>query len=150
MKISQGLRQFIAGKGLLVTTGLYEAVFYLAAGGVVEKVHYFHVPKPHYSDREDFTLGGGALIFESGAKFESIRLWRQHNFLRQFKEDLLVYSKQLKIVEIYLFIPRAVVKKIITTLPQPIRPRVKAVYVGNWHRQHPFVLLKKIRPPFSV
>lgn len=145
MKISKDLPQFERRSALLIVTGEQEAEFYMARDGAIVKHSSFRVPKPQYSDREDFSRGGGSSrVFESGAKFEARKKLIHREFDRLFKERLKLIAPQ-KVDWVYLFCPATVRNEVAGLLPATLKDHLKKTITGNFYKEHPFELLKKLK-----
>jgi len=137
MKISENLPQFNDGIALCITTGSHEADFYLAAQGMIEKIDTFTVEKT------DPAIPAGFVVAESGGR-KHLKKMRQADFLETFKEHLAIILKKQPIALAYLFTPAEVAKELVQTLPAALQKNLR-VYEGNFHNEHPFKLLEKIK-----
>ena len=145
MKITKTLPQFAKETALLIVTGTEEADFYLARDGSLDKVAAFKVAKSHYSDREDFGRQG-SVVFESGDKFSQRKKMFRRDFLQGVKDNLKhIASGHADISVVYLLTPAEVKKDLTAALPTKFKSKVKKVISGNFHKEHPFVWLEKIR-----
>ena len=145
MKITKTLPQFAKETALLIVTGTEEADFYLAREGVLDKVAAFKVEKFHYSDREDFGRKG-SVVFESGDKFSQRKKMIRRDFLQGVKDNLKhIAGDNAGISTVYVLTPAEVKKDLAAALPPKLAAKVKKVISGNFHKEHPFVWLEKIR-----
>lgn len=144
MKLSQTLPQFAKDTALFVVTGTEEADFYLAHDGDLKKVASFMVPKPHYSDREDFGRKG-SVVFESGDKASQLKKAIRREFLQGVKDNLKkIAGSAAGITAVYVLAPSEVKKEVVAVLPAKLKPKLKKIISGNFHKEHPFEWLKKI------
>ncbi len=143
MFISSKLPQFMDEMALLLVTSTQEADFYLAGNAEINNVFHFKLEKTKYSDREDL-IKRGTMVFESGAKFEKLRKLERDNFIREFKNDVKQFLVEQKVNSVYLFAPKELLKDLKKTLPAIIQKKLKGSYEGNFQKEKPFDLLKKI------
>ncbi|MBI2444381.1 MAG: host attachment protein [Candidatus Magasanikbacteria bacterium] len=144
MKIPSQLPQFTKETVLLIVTGLQEAEFFLAGEGKLDRVGGFRVEKPQYSDREDFSRGGGALVFESGAKFEARKRLIWQDFRRQFKEQLANLVRAHDFTAVYLLAPAPISATVKALLPAALQKKIKRTVRGNFFKEHPLKILARL------
>lgn len=147
MKITKTLPQFVRSVALFIVTGTEEADFYLAHDGNLDKVASFTAPKEHYSDRENFGRRG-SVVFESGDKASQRKKTIRRDFLQGIKNNLqIIIKSNTDITAVYLLTPAEVKRDLAAILPAKLKIKVKKVILGNFHKEHPFVWLEKIRLP---
>lgn len=145
MKISKTLPQFAKDAALFIVTGTEEADFYLAHDGDLKKIASFVVPKIHYSDREDFGRKG-SVVFESGDKASQRKKMIRREFLQGVADNFKkIAGSAAGITAVYVLAPAEVKKEVAAALPAKLKPKLKKIISGNFHKQHPFKWLKKIR-----
>ena len=144
MQIKKGLIQFSVHRGLFIVTGTVEADFYQAHQGEINKLTSFAVEKPQYSDREGYGQRGGGLVYESGSKVEVIKKTMHQEFIKQLKGTLQELAKE-KWDHVYVFCPATAHKEIEAALPADLKKKLVRVWPGNYHKEHLFKLLEKIK-----
>ncbi|MFA5770729.1 MAG: hypothetical protein WC894_04525 [Patescibacteria group bacterium] len=143
MIISSKLPQFIDEVALLLVASTQEVDFYLASNAEINNVFHFKLEKTKYSDREDL-VKRGTMVFESGAKFEKLRKLERVNFIREFKNDVKEFLSGQKVDKVYLFAPKELLKDLKKSLPAAMLKKLKGGYEGNFQKEKPFDILKKI------
>lgn len=143
MKISKNLPQFEGEVGLVIVCSSQEADFYLASNGQVQKAASFKLEKTKFSDREDFA-NRGSMVFESGAKFEALRITDRQNFIKGFKDEAKQLSSGQKITSVYLLAPDLTIKDLKKALPALWQKKLRFVIEGNFQKAKLDDVLKKI------
>ncbi len=143
MQISDKLPQFIDDSALLLVTGSQEADIYLAKNAEILAIGSVVLEKSHYSDREDFGRRG-SIVFESDAKSEKIKTAKRTDFLKLFKDYVKDLSVEQKVKKVYLYAPAENLADLKKSLPVALQKKLKGVFEGNFHKEKPFDLLKKI------
>lgn len=143
MIISSKLPQFIDEAALFLVASTQELDFYLASNAEINNVFHFKLEKTKYSDREDFSKNG-SLNFETGAKFEKLRKLERTNFIKEFKDDVKEFLSNQKVSKIYLFAPKELLKELKKSLPAMALKKLKGSFEGNFQKEKPFDILKKI------
>ncbi|PIZ57034.1 hypothetical protein COY23_01955 [bacterium (Candidatus Torokbacteria) CG_4_10_14_0_2_um_filter_35_8] len=146
MKISGTLPQFSEEKALLVVASRYEADFYFAENGMIDKIQSFRVEESTYSDREDFTeRKGRGNFFMTGSGYQSPKVQVIQDFAKEFKENLKDVLSKNDITSIYLFVPSEMVNEIKEKLDNLSKKKIKFVFKGDYNKEHAFKLLEKIK-----
>lgn len=143
MIISSKLPQFIDEVALFLVASTQEVDFYLASNAEINNVFHFKIEKTKHSDRDDLTKRG-QIVFESAAKFEKLRKLERDNFVREFKVDVKEFLSEQKVNKIYLFAPKELLKELKKSLPATAIKKLKGNYEGNFQKEKPFDILKKI------
>lgn len=143
MIISSKLPQFIDEVALFLVASTQEVDFYLASNAEINNVFHFKMEKTKYSDREDL-VSRGTMVFESGAKFEKLRKLERTNFIKEFKDDVKEFLTEHKVNKVYLFAPKELLKELKKSLPATAIKKLKGSYEGNFQKEKPFDILKKI------
>lgn len=143
MQISDKLPQFIDDSALLLVAGSQEADFYLAKNGEILAIGSVVLEKNHYSDREDFGRRG-SIVFESGSKSEKVKTAKRSDFLKLFKEYVKGLSTEQKVKKVYLYAPAENMADLKKALPAAFQKKLLGVFEGNFHKEKPFDILKKI------
>jgi hypothetical protein len=143
MKISKKSPQFEGKTGLIIVCSGKEADFYLANDGEIQKAASFKMEKIKFSDREDFA-GRGSMVFESGAKFEALRIADRQNFIKGFSAEAKKLAAAQKIDSVYLFAPGLTIKDIQKSLPALWQKKLHLAIEGNFQKAKLDDILKKI------
>lgn len=136
MKISENLRQFNNEAVLFAVTGDFEADFYLAKDGEIDKVDSLLV------ERRNPEIPEGFVAKESG-NIKNIKKFRHAEFAKEFKKHLTALLAKSAVKEAYLFAPAELKNELEKDFPAKLRKSLK-VYEGNFHKEHPFKLLEKV------
>ncbi len=145
MKISTHLPQFNAST-LIVVAGKQEGVFFLAHDGKVEEIDALKLPKPTYTDREgQFMTRGNGKTYGTGAVYESDDDETTKQFIKKISDCTTDLVAKFKLQRIYLFCPTYLSNQFEASLPKDIQSKIEYIFYGNYHRQHPFVLLSKVQ-----
>ncbi len=136
MKISENLPQFDNGESLLIASGDFEADFYLASKGEINKVDSFLV------ERRNAEIPVGFVAAESG-NIKTLKKFRHSEFVEEFKKHLSALLAKQPVKEIFLFAPSEMKNELEKALPANLRKNLR-VYEGNFHKEHPFKLLEKL------
>ncbi len=146
MQISNKLPQFDDEKALLIVTGKQEASFYVAHQGQLEKLDEFYIPPITYSDNEGHSqkhkLG---ILMGSGFVRENKKRTLRYKFLGQVEEHLSRIAKKQEVDRLYLFCPSYVLLSVKGVVPYPLKEKRIESIAGDYHHQHPFKLLEKIK-----
>jgi hypothetical protein len=144
MKIPSTLLQFKDKSGLIVVTGTEELNFYIAKDGTINNVFHFVLEKIKFSDRED-TGRRGKTAFETDNKIEKIKKEMRQTFLKNFKEEIKKMLTAQNVDLVYIFAPDSVLKELGKELPTILKKKLVKSYVGNFCRETPLNILKKIK-----
>lgn len=151
MQISNKLPQFSQHKSLLVVTGQYEAEYFIAYQGFIDKVHEFILQKPEYSDREGFfEQKAQGVAFGSPAIEERIKRKMHQDFLKQCKAMHKKLNVDHEFVHIYIFTPEPLTTELKNTLPKKLQQKIVFTFGGNYYKEHPFELLKRIQKELKL
>jgi hypothetical protein len=145
MKISNHL-PFFDKPNLLVVAGKQEACFYLADKDKITQADTIKLKKPEYTDREGrFDKRGNGRLYGSGSVYEFPENELAKSFIRQVSTAVeeLVYQNSIK--NIFLFCPTYLSNLCEQQLSAQTKPLLEYIFYGNYHNQHPFVLLAKIQ-----
>lgn len=143
MKIPAQLPQFVDENTLFVVSGIQAADFYLAFKGELESVGNIALEKVHYSDRENFGRRG-SLVFGSGDRVGQLKKDKRKDFLNLIEDFTKKLAVEHKIDSIYLFAPAGIIKDIQKSLPAGWVKKIKEIFEGNFHKEKPLVILKKL------
>jgi hypothetical protein len=146
MQIQHSLPQFDTRKTLLIISGKQEAKLYVAHKGVIQLWKEFQVPTPHYSDREGFfmTRGRGA-VMQAGAIYEAKEQVIFTNFYHELNTQLKEFFAKQSAEDIVLCAPEYCLQNIQSHLPVSTRKKIIATLPGNYLKQHPFDILKRVQ-----
>ncbi len=143
MKIPNALLQFATHRSLFVVTGTQEADFYVAYQGEIQKVKTFVLEKPTYSDREYVGRRSGGAAYESGSIAQAIKRSMQRDFITHLSDALKELQRE-SFEHVYVFCPATVHNDVEGAIPATLRKKVVRVWKGNYHKQTPIDLIKKI------
>ncbi|MDP3953487.1 MAG: hypothetical protein Q8P99_01540 [bacterium] len=146
MQISQELPQFEDQKILIIVTGQQEASFYIAHKGNLDKLEGLYIPPITYSDKEGYsekrrmgmTMGTG---FARENKKQTLR----NKFLSELDTHLKKIAGEHEIEKIYLFCPPYMRLSVKGVIPYPLKEKPIVSIKGDYHQQHPFKMLEKIK-----
>lgn len=146
MKITDKLPQFESKKVLLVTSGGYVAVYFLATNGFLEEVSRVEEATSHYSDREGFfQRSGSGKVFGSGSVYEENNIEREKRFVRKVVDEIIKIDLKTKIDGVYLYSPKYISKRIRLELPKTQKDKIVDIFDHNYVNEHPMMLLEKIK-----
>jgi hypothetical protein len=144
MKISNHLPQFSTPR-LLIAAGKQEAVFYVADAEDISHAASIKIPKSSYTDREgrsDKRVPGK--MMQSGSTHESQDDEQTRALIKRLAETATQLVFERGINGIYLFCPTYLSNRMEEGMPREIQDMIEYIFYGNYHHQHPFVLLSKI------
>jgi len=146
MKITNKLPQSKNKRSLLVVSGAFAGVYFLASEGVIVELSRIKEDQQHYSDREGFfQRSGGGEIFGSRSVYEENKIEREKRFIKKISEEATRLEKEIGYEEVYLFGPGYMLGQIASGLPQNVRNKIVKSFDGNYIHEHPFLLLLKIK-----
>jgi hypothetical protein len=146
MKISQLLPHF-PQPILLISSGKQEAVIFLAEKEEVHQVHNVKINKPEYTDRESRTERrgeGNTSMFGGGSGFKHLEDELVRSFVKRLSDDTVRLVDEHRATKIFLFCPTYLSNQIEDSLPTDVQKLIDYIFYGNYHNQHPFVLLAKV------
>lgn len=145
MKIPNEYPKFIDESALIIVSGRENGVFYNAKKGIIEKVTEFGEREPKYSDREGFfmRLGGGRFL-GSGSVYESKIKTVEKRFMSDFHKEFINYVNHNDIDQVYFFAPKFMHGYLCNEIPDKYHDIIKYQFDGNYQKEHPLKLLKKI------
>lgn len=141
--IPKNLPQFSDSPSLFISSGEYEAHFYLAHQGTLEEVESFKMPPREEARGKQAFIGAsqtkalgavthhGAYVEELKRKFQARVDYTIHNLLDEYQFQ-----------NIYLFSPEYVAKRIIKGLEPNEEEKIKMKFFGEFIKLHPLKLLK--------
>jgi hypothetical protein len=147
MKITTHLPHF-GESHLLVSAGKREATFYLARNGEINQIHSLKVTKPEYTDKESRTERRGDTgrgMFGGGTPFKRQDDELERSFVKQLCVAITKMVDEHKAKVIYLFCPTYLSKRIEECMGNDLQAKTEYIFYGNYHHQHPFVLLSKVQ-----
>jgi hypothetical protein len=146
MKITNKLPHFENKKILLIVSGGFKAVYYLAENDYINEISQVEEEQRHYSDREGFfqTSGSGE-VFGSGAVYEEKKIEREKRFMKKVIEETNRINNESKIDAIYFYGPGHILGQISSHFPKDILGKFAEMFEGNYVQEHPFLLLSKIK-----
>lgn len=147
MQIELHLPQFNNKKALIITTGEYDAKFYLASNGFINELDLIYIPKPQYTDREEFFEKKNDMgVYGSGSVNEPQKLYLRKKFLLELKKELdKIIAENHEVDSLYLFSPRYMEYSIEKELSKNLKKMLIFEEFGNYFSAHPFKLLNIIK-----
>lgn len=149
MQIPSTLLQFTDKATLILVNGTEEAAFYIAHDGQIDDVAQIEFEKIKFSDRED-SGRHGSTAFETGTKIEKVMKENRFTFIKKFKEETDKLSKEHKIELVYLLAPETILKELEESLPTSLKNKLVKTFAGNYHKENPVEIIKKISTEQSV
>jgi hypothetical protein len=144
MKIPSSLSQFKNKTGLILITGTEEANFLVARDGVISSIFHFKLEKTKFSDRED-SAQRGSIVFENGGKIEQLKKVGRQNFVKSFRDETKRLLTEQKVDHVYLFAPDSIKNELEEVLPNALKKKLAQTYIGNFCKESPLSILKKIK-----
>lgn len=146
MKITNKLPQFENKKTLLIVTGGFSGLYFLASDGQIKEIFRTEESQQHYSDREGFfQRSGQGKVFGSGAVYEENKVEREKRFIKTILNETSRLNKEIDFDEIYLFTPDYISNQITKHFPKEVRQKFIKVFEGNYIHDHPFAILSRIK-----
>ncbi len=144
MIISEKLIQFNK-KSLFIVAGRRKSDFYLAFNGEINKIDSIETEGQTYSDNEGFFMRlGHGRFFGAGSVLEENKKEIERKFLKQIKEKTEDIFRKENIEEIYLFASGYIENSFPNYLNDNMRNSITFSFRGNYVKEHPFELIKKI------
>lgn len=84
-------------------------------------------------------------LIRSGAAFERKKKKIQRDFLNKLSEQIREAARKHGFQVVYLFVPKYLTNLVQEKLPSEVEQAVKRTIAGNFFREHPFTLLKKLQ-----
>ncbi|HOB89919.1 MAG TPA: hypothetical protein PKG74_01130 [Candidatus Colwellbacteria bacterium] len=146
MQISSKLFQFNKENALIVVAGVFEADFYLASAGEINKAAGFEFDKVKYENEKSIYLKAvpetgirGGLSYDNDYQKIAIK-----EFTKNFGEVFNQTLKNEKIDSIYILAPDKIISLIPEMLPASLKPKIKSKKEGNYLKAHPFEIIELI------
>ncbi|HOF50380.1 MAG TPA: hypothetical protein PLH22_01730 [Candidatus Colwellbacteria bacterium] len=147
MKISSKLPQFNKENALIIVAGVFEADFYLASAGEINKAAGFEFDKVKYENEKNIYLKAvpgtgvrGGLSYDNDYQKIAAK-----EFAKNFGE---VFDKNLKasnIDGVYILAPDKVINQIPEMLPVPLKEKIKFSKEGHYLKAHPFEIIEIVK-----
>lgn len=145
MKISNDFPVLQKVNALFVVSGKQAAIIYRLRKGEINERETIEIKNPQYTDREGHFeyRGPRGRLHGSGSVYEPKNEYVQKKYLASLVKEI----KQIKrpYDSIYLFAPMHVIDIIEEALPNIISKTIKHKFTGNFTKQHPTDLFKKVR-----
>lgn len=145
MKISDNFPVLQKANALFLVSGKQSAIIYRLRKGEINERETIEIKNPTYSDKEGRfeSRGPKGRLQGSGSVYNPKSQYIKQKFL----DSLLKEIKQIKrpYDSIYLFAPMHVINDIESALPNLVSKKIKRKFTGNFTKQHPTDLLKKVR-----
>ena len=146
MDIPKDLPQFETIPALFITSGEYDACFYVAhAGSIMLNKEIRMLPREIAKEKQAFVgakdgrWGLGA-VSHHGAYIEDLK----QKFAKQFHETLSDLIEQYGSKEIYLFAPRYVAQRLTSKLSKPEQEELRMQFHQEETKGNPLAMVKKV------
>jgi hypothetical protein len=147
MKIPHPLPQFENTTALLMVSGEFEAHFYIARNGFIERRQIIqHIPREEVIGK-DWGLTGNS---ERATPFGAVSSTgiRKLNLKKKFREEVAHALDEMalynNVQEIYLLGPHHVTLDILRKLGQPTKAKIRGKYDGEYTKDGPIRVLEII------
>ncbi|EKE24963.1 MAG: hypothetical protein ACD_5C00342G0001 [uncultured bacterium] len=144
MQISNKFAQFESFPALFITSGEYEAHFYIAFDGKLELKEKIKMP-PRENAKEKQAFEGqrvGDKILSSftnrGRFIEDLK----KKFAREVHSKIHDILAEERLEEIYIFAPRYVTKRIINSLDKQEQKKVRMQFYKEYTKENPIKLIE--------
>jgi hypothetical protein len=144
MQIPRNLPQFETNPALFITSGEYEAKFYLAFYGALNlKEDVKMPPREEAREKQGFITyapkpGGTGAVGHHGAYVQDLK----RKFARKVHSVIHGLLAEFKPQEIYLFTPRFVAERLIEKLDKAERKKIKMIIGKEYTKVSPLVMLR--------
>ncbi|HEX8974690.1 MAG TPA: host attachment protein [Patescibacteria group bacterium] len=144
MKISQKLPQFERFPALFITSGEYEAHFYVAFQGKIEEKKLLKMnPREEAKEKQGFIGHKGgqqnlASVSHHGNYIEDLKM----KFCRDAQKKIRDMIAEYKLGEIYIFAPKYVAKRIMDALGKPEQKKIRMQFYKEYTKHSPLKLLE--------
>jgi protein required for attachment to host cells len=147
MKISSKLPQFTKERALIIVAGIYDAIFYLAGQGEINRVTEFEFDKVKYENEKDTYLKtDGTVSVRGGISYENdYQKIAADEFAKNFRDTINKSFKKEKIDSIYIFAPDKNINRIPELLLENLKAKIKLKKEGNYLKKHPFEIIEMIK-----
>lgn len=147
MKISQKLPQFERFPALFITSGEYEAHFYLAFSGEIEEKNVIKMsPRDEAKEKQAFTGHKAGMmdlssVTHHGNYIEDLKM----KFARSVHESIHDLISEYKLEEIYLFAPKYVAKRLLSGLDKSEQKKVRMQFYKEYTKYSPINLIESFQ-----
>lgn len=145
MRIPKNLPQFEKLPALFVTSGEYEARFYLAHNGEMKMRETIKMPPREEAREKQAFVGikggryGLAAVSHRGAYIEDLK----KKFQKRFHKTVHDILAEFKLKEIYIFAPKYVAKRLEKGLSQPEKKDIRMEFYQEDTKINPLIMIKK-------
>lgn len=146
MQIPRDLPQFEKLPALFVTSGEYEARFYLAGSGMLTLIKSIRMlPRENAREKQAFIgakngrWGLGA-VSHHGAYLEDLK----KKFTKKFHEELSELIDKHALREVYLFAPKYVSNRLTIKLSKPERQDIRMQFYQEDTKTNPLDMIKQM------
>lgn len=145
MKISNQFPALQRVNALFLVAGSQSAVIYRLREGELHDKETVQIEKPEYTDREGHfeSVGPHGKLHGSGSVYEPKNEYMLKKFLSAVVDEIKKIRSPFD--SIYLFAPMHMQKSIESALPNSISKKIKRTFSGNFIKEHPTALLRKVR-----
>lgn len=145
MHIPKDLPQFETLPALFITSGEYEACFYVAQKGTLTLTEEVSLPPRKNANEKQAFVGtkngrwGLGAVSHHGAYIEDLK----RKFTKRFHEILTDLIRQYGSKEIYLFAPRHVANRVTKKFLKPEQDEVRMRFYQEETKVNPLIMVKK-------
>ena len=144
MQISKKLPQFEKFPALFITSGEYEAHFYLAFQGQLELKEKLKMsPRENAGEKQGFTghqpgMQDLSSMSHHGQYIEDLKM----KFVRQVHQIIHGVLAEQKLEEIYIFAPKFVMVRILAGLDKNEQKKVRMQFYKEYTKENPIKLIE--------
>lgn len=144
MKISNKFFQFENYPGLFITSGEYEAHFYLAFKGNLKLINKIKMPPRENAKEKQGFIG------KRGTMQNLAAVSHRENYLQELKSKFskkiheVIHSilAEYKLEEIYIFAPKFVTKRIMNDLDKTEQKKIRMQFYKEYTKENPIKLIE--------
>lgn len=145
MQIPKNLPQFEKNPALFVTSGEYDAKFYIARSGILDLKKEIKMPPREEAREKQAFIGikggryGLAAVSHRGTYIEDLK----KKFQKRFHATVHDILAEFKLKEIYIFAPKYVAKRLEKGLSQPEKKDIRMEFYQEDTKINPLIMIKK-------
>jgi len=149
MKIARDLPQFNNERALIIVASEKDGRFYFAFEGNIDEVMEYKLPRLEYAESKKIfrpLVGNRASgVVRTGSLRETAKEKNEEIFLREFGIIIKKIIADYRISSFYVFSSMYTIGDVLKKMPLRLRKEIKMIKRGNFHKKHPFDLLKIIQ-----
>lgn len=144
MKIPKTLPQFERFPALFITSGEYEAHFFVAFRGEVESTHVIKMaPRDEAKEKQAFVghkagMQSLSAVSHRGNYLEDLK----QKFAREVHKTIHDFIAEYKLEEIYVFAPKYVIRRIMDCLDKSEQKKVRMQFYKEYIKESPLKLIE--------